>query len=207
MNIFCLVSAVLTVAYGSSALRAALARAGSRAPSPAGAVRSADSLVTGYRHWTRVNRTPHAVSSYLALLCRSITPEDLKADSANPHLYTFGDDPLFREKFVTVYVNKTAERAMLYERKPMFPFGSVIVKEKLSTRTSVSPELLTVMRKREPGYDSAGGDWEYIVMDGAGKVTRAQGRLQNCQSCHAQWKRTDYVSRAYLGADVTRSLR
>lgn len=85
---------------------------------------------------------------------------------------------------------------MLRERKPIFLPGSVLVKEKLATATSSSPELLTVMRKREKNYNPAGGDWEYMVFDGAGEHLQADGRLGNCQSCHAQWKRFDYVSRA-----------
>lgn len=67
--------------------------------------------------------------------------------------------------------------------------------------------MLTVMHKREKGYDPAGGDWEFLVLDGAGKQVEAQGRLKTCLSCHAQWKATDYVSRAYLTADTRRNLR
>jgi len=88
---------------------------------------------------------------------------------------------------------------MLHLKKPKLPQGSIIVKEKLADPNSKNPELLTVMHKREKGYNPKSGDWEYLVIDGTGKQVQAQGRLENCQSCHAQWKRTDFVSRAYLG--------
>lgn len=110
-------------------------------------------------------------------------------------------------KFVTVYVNEIGQRAMLHQRKPTFPQGSTIVKEKLAQPHSNTPELLTVMHKRERGYNPGGGDWEYLVLDGAGARVQAQGKLQNCQSCHTQWKGTDFVSRAYLSADIRRDLR
>jgi hypothetical protein len=84
-----------------------------------------------------------------------------------------------------VFVNQVGERAMLHQKKPAFPQGSLIVKEKLPDPHSGAPELLTVMRKRERGYNPAGGDWEYLVLDGAGRQVQAQGKLQNCQSCHA----------------------
>jgi hypothetical protein len=110
-------------------------------------------------------------------------------------------------KWVTVFVNKIGERAMLHQKKPAFPQGTLIVKEKLPDPQSSSPELLTVMLKRESGYNPAGGNWEYLVLDGAGKQIQARGKLENCQSCHAQWKGTDYVSRAYLDTATTRSLK
>jgi hypothetical protein len=153
--------------------------------------------VSGYRKWVRVNPKPHPVISRLALLCRSLTPEENAEIASNPH----------NDKFVTVYVNKIAWSAMLYQKKPVFPLGSLIVKEKLPSPDSTSPELLTVMRKREKGYSPEAGDWEYLVLDGAGEKIQARGRLENCRSCHQQWKETDYVSRVYFTDTMTRKFR
>ncbi len=144
--------------------------------------------ISGYRKWVRVNQRPHPVVSHLALLCRSLTAKEKARVASDPH----------KDNFVTVYVNKIARQAMLYQKKPKFPQGSLIVKEKLSSTGSKSPELLTVMYKREKGYSPSAGDWEYLVLNGAGTKTQSRGRLENCQSCHAQWKETDYVSRAYF---------
>jgi hypothetical protein len=153
--------------------------------------------VSGYRTWVRVNPKPHPVISRLALLCRSLTPEENAEIASNPH----------NDKFVTVYVNKIAQSAMLYQKKPVFPLDSLIVKEKLPGPDSTSPELLTVMRKREKGYSPEAGDWEYLVLDGTGKKIQARGRLENCQSCHQQWKETDYVSRVYFTDTMTSKFR
>ena len=144
--------------------------------------------VTGYKQWTRVNKKPHRVTSALAMLCRSLTPEEKAEMASDPH----------KDKYVTVYVNKIGRAAMLYQKTPLFPQGSVIVKEKRAKPDSKSPELLTVMRKREKGYNPVAGDWEYLVLSGTGEKMEARGRLANCQSCHARWKETDHVSRVYF---------
>lgn len=156
---------------------------------PAAALRSGKKVsVSGYRKWVRVNPKPHPVVSHLALLCRSLTPEGEAQAASDPH----------KDKFVTIYVNRIARNSMLYQKKPAFPEGSVIVKEKLPSADSTSPELLTVMHKREKGYNSSAGDWEYYVLNGSGTKIQSRGRLESCQSCHEQWKETDYVSRLYL---------
>ena len=88
---------------------------------------------------------------------------------------------------------------MLHQKLPKFPVGSLIVKEKLAEPESMKPELLTVMHKRKKGYDTLGGDWEYLVYDGSGVSIQAHGRLKECHSCHKQWAKTgDYISRDYF---------
>jgi hypothetical protein len=166
-----------------------------------------NSLVEGYKSWVRVNAKPHQVTSRIALMCRMPTQQEVDAEAADPHLEA-GDHPsILRGRFVTVYVNKRAEQAMLHQKHPVFPEGSLIVKERSARPNSSMPELLTVMHKREKGYNSDCGDWEFTTLDGAGKQITAQGRLQKCESCHAEWKQTDYTSRAYLSAAVTRDFR
>ena len=87
---------------------------------------------------------------------------------------------------------------MLTKKNPKFPVGTVIVKEKLTTAESKDVELLTVMIKREKGYNSEVGDWEFLTFNGAGTETTARGKLENCQTCHLVEKSTDYVSRRYI---------
>ena len=118
-------------------------------------------------------------------------------EAGNPH----------RDKFITVYVNDAGKHAMLQEKSPRFPQGSIIVKEKLTDRDSTAPELLTAMIKREPGYDPDNGDWEYMALDGAGEEVQARGRLESCQACHMMSKHTDYVSRNYLPHEVWQRLK
>ena len=160
---------------------------------PAGA-----ELVAGYRGWTRVNPEPAVFHSRIAIQCFSPSPEQRRLEyEKNPH----------RDKFVTVYVNDAGRRAMLEEKSPRFPVGSLVVKEKLPARDSSEPELLTAMYKREAGYDPEGGDWEYMVLDGRGREVQARGKLESCRACHQAAADTDFVSRAYLPSDLRRKLK
>ena len=84
---------------------------------------------------------------------------------------------------------------MLTQKYPRFPQGTVIVKQKLAIPTAKGksaapvkpkpdqqPELLTVMIKREAGYDPANGDWEFMVTDGPGLQSRRKRQIGSaCQ--------------------------
>jgi hypothetical protein len=157
---------------------------------------SATDFIKDYRQWTRVNPVPAVFHSRIAVMCAPAT-QHIQMEAGNPH----------RDKFITVYVNETGTEAMMQDRRPHFPQGSVIVKEKLPSKDSSSPELLTVMLKREAGYNRENGDWEYIALDGAGKEVQERGRLQNCQACHQMAKDSDYVYRNYLPPDVRTKLK
>ncbi|MDX6384115.1 MAG: hypothetical protein QOK48_1688 [Blastocatellia bacterium] len=152
--------------------------------------------IAGYRNWTRVNAEPQLMPDQTAQLCAAPAPINAKP-AANPHAH----------KYLTVYVNDRGRRAMLEQKKPAFPEGSIIVKEKLTEKTSSTPELLTVMIKRGKGFNSTSGDWEYMVVDGSGTNVTAQGKLENCQSCHSARPATDYVFRTYLPSDVLTRLK
>ena len=102
---------------------------------------SGSELVEGYKQWTRVNPVPAILHAPTAILCGIPNNEQLESRAKNPHL----------DKFITVYVNEVGKQAMMQMKSPVFPQGSVIVKEKLVSKDSSSPELLTAMRKREPG--------------------------------------------------------
>jgi hypothetical protein len=175
--------------------------AGSRKEGPAPRAQEAPSgaeLVAGYRRWTRVNPEPAVFHSKIATQCSVPPPERLKLErEQNPH----------RDKYVTVYVNDAGRRAMLEEKGPRFPAGSLVVKEKLPARDAAEPELLTAMLKREAGYDPGGGDWEYFVLDGQAREVRARGRLETCRACHQLYPDTDFVARNYLPRDLYRKLK
>jgi hypothetical protein len=158
---------------------------------------SGSELVKGYKQWTRVNPVPAVFHSQISIQCAAPTATQSKMEVDNPH----------RDKFITVYVNEIGTHAMMQEKAPRFPPGSVIVKEKLASKNSFAPELLTVMTKREPGYNPENGDWEYIALDGSGKSVHARGRLERCQACHMMIKATDYVSRNYLPYEVWEKLK
>src|SRR5688500_18605405 len=90
-------------------------------PDQASRTVSGDEIVDGYKQWTRVNPVPALMHSQAATLCAPATARLGRTEQGNPH----------RDKFITVYVNESGRRAMMEERLPRFPQGSVIVKEKL----------------------------------------------------------------------------
>ena len=155
--------------------------------------------IAGYRSWTKVNPKPDFMLPATAALCAMVLPStgtDVNTGT-NPH----------RRKYITVYVNESGRRAMMEQASPKFPEGSVIVKEKLSEPSSTSPELLTVMIKREKGFNPETGDWEYAVLDGTGTKLETRGKLSNCQGCHVSRPHSDYVFRTYLTDEVRHKLK
>ncbi len=104
--------------------------------------------------------------------------------------------------FGVVYVNDLARQAMLNEKKPVFPVGSIIVREKLETETSTKPQLLSVMIKRAKGFNKDAGDWEYFVADSSKDKTQVLEKKINCLSCHRSQAESDYVYRQYLTEEI-----
>jgi hypothetical protein len=146
-----------------------------------------------YKNWTRVNTKPVKMESGIAAMCAPALP----TRKSSPH-----DD-----KFIVVYVNEIGRNAMLTEKNPQFPQGSAIVKEKLSSAKSTSPELLTAMIKREKGFNPSGNDWEFFVLSGDAKSIQAHGKLDNCLACHTAKRSNDFVFRNYLSEDVLMRLK
>lgn len=153
--------------------------------------------VRDYKTWTRVHPTALKLPTPLDMLCAMPTPPRSIETSLNPH----------RQKFFVVYVNETGREAMMSQSKPVFPEGSIIVKEKLLAEGDTSPEMLTVMVKREQGFNPESGDWEYMVINGERTKIEGRGKLANCQACHITKGDTDYVFRTYLPDTVRNHLR
>ncbi len=151
----------------------------------------------GYKKWQQVTVRPEPMPPDTANLC-IILPNGYKdpvlrkalASPNNPHT----------KKFFRVYVNDTGKKAMLSHLPSKFPVGSVIIKEKLSSSTSETPELLTVMIKRQPGYRKKWGDWEYMVVNGQATKVEASRSFEHCYGCHVTKKSNDYIFRNYTVA-------
>jgi len=151
--------------------------------------------LTDYRKWHLV--TPQAVDMAPAIAMSCIGPS-IWDQEPNPHV----------GRMFKVYVNATGKDAMLSNGKKAFPVGSIIVKEKFvrpktknfwdtaKLSKDAMPELLTVMVKREKGFDPANGDWEYQVLKGDGSKRTSVG-LEYCAKCHAGRKSRDYVFGEY----------
>ena len=170
------------------------------------------SEIKNYKSWREVTQRPVEMDPRVAMMC--VAPSLVSRSTAPPTIR--GTRGPHQKKYIRVYVNGLGEEPML-ERKPRFAVGSVIVKEKLPLlknqktvkppKISAKPELLTVMIKREKGYDAANGDWEYLVTDGVGKQTGERGKLETCQGCHRPFAKTDYIVRSYLPREIEKSLR
>ena len=143
--------------------------------------------------WTRVNAEPYLMDRVVAAACRAPTAPDPEIErKRNPHAASY----------ITVYVNNIGREAMFAKEVKQFPEGSIIVKEKIGTRAEGSkPLLYTIMRKREHGYNSIVGDWEFSVVGSNGTELQASGKLENCQSCHLEKNDSDFVFRPYLKVD------
>ena len=140
--------------------------------------------------WTKVNAAPYYISSQLDLLCAIPTPADYGEErKRNPHSATF----------ITVFVNSVARSAMFQKEWPVFPQGSVIVKQKNGRDSDRNtPILYTIMRKRESGYNPRVGDWEFSVVKADGSTVEASGKIENCQNCHIKKPSSDFVFRSYV---------
>lgn len=146
-----------------------------------------------YRKWTLVNPTPQLMEPTSAISC-TIIPGRQKP---SPHL----------NKYISVFVNSVGREEMMTKLSPKFPIGSMIVKEKLGSADSTMPEVLTAMIKRGPGYYPEGGDWEYLVLDGAASQIIERGKLTRCSGCHRPYERGDFVTRTYLPETVLSKLK
>jgi hypothetical protein len=104
--------------------------------------------------------------------------------------------------FGVIYVNELARHALLEEKKPQFPVGSVIVREKLLRENDTAPQVLVVMVKRERGFNRKANDWEFLLLDGSlSKITHRE-KTGSCRDCHKQEKDSDYVFRSYLSEKI-----
>ncbi len=154
--------------------------------------------LVGYHSWAKINTTPQYIMSPLDLLCTAPTQSQLDTEKQNPHV----------RHFMLCYVNSVGEHAMLNDKLPRFPEGTIVLKEKLDSADPGSkPILITAMIKHKAGYDPQHGNWEYVVTNGDGSQLEARGKLANCGGCHAQKKNTDFVFRDEMGADRLSKLK
>ncbi len=121
-------------------------------------------------------------------------PSGVKPGKSSSHKEEF-------DSFGIVYVNETARHPLFDEKKPQYPIGSVIVREKLK-QENAAPELLAVMVKREKGFNPKANDWEFLLLDGDAGRIRERQKTGSCRDCHTHEKKIDYVFRTYLPRDI-----
>lgn len=93
-----------------------------------------------------------------------------------------------------VYANDLAREAIKSKTPLTYPVGSVIVREKLLyAEGDPRPQLLAVMIKRAHGFNPKGGDWEFLLADGAATRIHERQKKGSCLECHAAQRARDYV--------------
>ena len=170
--------------------------------------------LTTYQRWHRVNDIPYLLDFIVFQGCASANT----VFYGHHHFFDDEDSPSFdvevddrqtrllilkplRLPYIHVFVNEIARPAMYQKNEPRFPIGSIIVKEKWHSDRDAAPTLLTVMMKRESGFNPETGDWEYFTFDGAGTQMTSRGRIESCMECHIAKPNTDFVFRPYVNFD------
>lgn len=95
--------------------------------------------------------------------------------------------------FGVVYANELARQAYAASGKAVFPVGSILVREKLAQSNSDKPQVLTVMIKRENGFNPKAGDWSFLTVDGAATKVKARKKGGDCLECHQSARARDFV--------------
>ncbi|HEY6805897.1 MAG TPA: cytochrome P460 family protein [Pyrinomonadaceae bacterium] len=91
-----------------------------------------------------------------------------------------------------VFVNETALQT-IESKATAYPEGSILVREKPSKSSDKPPQLLSVMIKHEAGFNPAGGDWEFLLINGPGTKVKLSQKTGECLNCHVTQKQTDFV--------------
>ena len=92
-----------------------------------------------------------------------------------------------------------------------YPDGTIFLKENYLAHQGKpgEPSSLTLMIKRQAGFDTQGGDWEYLQSDVAGN-TIMQGSSQDpeiknaCADCHMNMAERDYIFSTFLTSQPIR---
>ena len=133
-----------------------------------------------YQQLKRMTPSPVLVNISLARYCIGASQQvrDEQKARYGPHT----------NAAIIVYMNDLAANAF-GQRSPIFPAGSVIVKEKIGT----GDEIYGVggMVKRNKGYDMDNGNWEYFYFETAADIE--SGKLTNCIQCHQDVAVKDYI--------------
>lgn len=108
--------------------------------------------------------------------------EVLNTLEAVDHSYSYG----------VVYANAQAA-AEINKAKPMFPEGSILVRERHDSSTSKTPKVVIAMVKRHAGFSKESGDWEFLTMDGPNLQILSRQTAGRCAECHTKAQNTDWV--------------
>ena len=96
--------------------------------------------------------------------------------------------------FREVYVNSVGKPVSDGAASLPYPLGTILVKETYKTEGGQKGTLkdITIMVKRESGYDTMNSDWEYLNVSSTLKI-KSQGSIKMCINCHAVAMVDDYI--------------
>ncbi len=137
-----------------------------------------------FKNWRKANPKPYMLSYDMRIWCIQI-PGAIERQEIDPH----------REKYIDVYVNPVGEKQMFNGEK--FPEGTILVKDRKDAEHG-NTEFYTIMLKREKGYNTDCGDWEFAVADAKMSAFSERGKLERCMTCHRDPADKDYAFRTYL---------
>ena len=98
---------------------------------------------------------------------------------------------------IKIFMNETAAAA--FEKHIRYPIGSIVVKEKnilglignSNDKSEGSRNGVGGMIKRENGFDTANGNWEYFYFENDAEFEF--GKIESCIQCHTKAKNSDYI--------------
>lgn len=155
-----------------------------------------DALLVGpevFSKWPSATTEPIEVAHRTSRLCGGtlMSEEELK-DIAEQEIY----GP--HAKFLNI-VRVNPEATDQFFSGKTLPVGAVVVKEKHRRDASGDAfDAYALMIKREAGYDTRNGDWEYAYISLQPEKSISRGRLKACAECHAKAADRDFLFHSYL---------
>jgi hypothetical protein len=133
-----------------------------------------DSLAQ-YRTWWEPAEKPVPVPTEVWTLC--IAPS---TKTHGPHV----------DRFVRVYINPAGREAFQGGPSSVFPVGTIIAKEKLTTRDAKVADGIGFMVKRLDAQFPSSGGWQFLYYPQVGTPGDVQ---DHCARCHHSAEQRDYV--------------
>lgn len=117
-------------------------------------------------------------------------------------VYMNDHEEIYKNNYIE-YIRLYVEDEELEDDEMMFqpyPVGTVFLKENylVETNRPGAPSSLTLMVKKEPGYDPEFGDWLYMQSATSGQIAM-EGKMKDpviykvCSECHANMAERDYI--------------
>ena len=142
-------------------------------------------IATNFKQFQKLNSEPIYVDPNFSMDCDS--------DPANLEEESIKENGPHRDAAINIYMNNLATETFKNKTFP-YPVGSIIIKDKnalSSAELNNTNKGVGGMLKREKGFDSENGDWEYFFFKDVNKIDK--GKIDSCIQCHTRASKKDYV--------------